>query len=77
MSQELYQIANCNKPWAAERARYALQLQEAYQTGQVSPDEYKALLEDLVRTDRLDSEADDIELKTMLVQSVWLLSKVV
>ena len=49
MSQELHAIANCNKPWAAERARYALQLAEAYQTGQVSPDEYKALLEDLVR----------------------------
>lgn len=77
MSQELHAIANCNRPWAAERARYALQLAEAYQTGQVSPDEYKALLEDLVRTDRLDAEADDIELKTMLVQSVWVLSKVV
>ena len=75
--QELYNIANCNKPWAAQRAQYAIQLHDALQLGQVSADEYKALLEDLVRTDKLDSEADDIELKTMLVQSVWLLSKVV
>jgi len=75
--QELYNIANCNKPWAAQRAQYAIQLHDALQAGQVSADEYKALLEDLVRTDKLDSEADDIELKTMLVQSVWLLSKVV
>jgi len=75
--QELHQIANCGRPWAAERARYALQLHDALQSGQVSADEYQALLEDLVRTDKLDHEADDIELKTMLVQSVWLLSKVV
>lgn len=75
--QELHAIANCDKPWAAERARYALQLAEAYQSGQVSADEYKALLEDLVRTDRLDAEADDVELKTMLVQSVWVLSNIV
>ena len=75
--QELYNIANCNKPWAAQRAQYAIQLAEAYQAGQVSPDEYKALLEDLVRTDRLEAEADDIELKTMLVQCVWVLSKAV
>ncbi len=75
--QDLYSIANSNKPWAAQRAQYALQLYEAFQAGQVSPDEYKALLEDLVRTDRLDAEADDVELKTMLVQSVWILSKVV
>ena len=75
--QELYNIANCNKPWAAQRAQYAIQLHDALQSGQVSADEYKALLEDLVRTDKLDSEADDIELKTMLVQSVWVLSKVI
>ncbi len=76
MSQELHAIANCNKPWAAERARYALQLAEAYQTGQVSPDEYKALLEDLVRTDTLNAEADDVELKTMLVYAVYGLAKI-
>ncbi len=75
--QELHAIANCGKPWAAQRAQYALQLNQALQQGQVSTDEYKALLEDLVRTDRLDSEADDIELKTMLVQCVWVLSKAV
>lgn len=75
--QDLYTIANSDKPWAAQRAQYAIQLYEAFQTGQVSADEYKALLEDLVRTDKLDAEADDVQLKTMLVQSVWVLSKVV
>lgn len=75
--QELHQIVNCGRPWAAERARFALHIHEALQAGQLSSEEYQALLEDLVRTDKLDHEADDIELKTMLVQSIWLLSKVV
>jgi hypothetical protein len=75
--QELYKIANCNKPWAAQRAQYAIQLHDALQSGQVSADEYKVLLEDLIRTDKLDAEADDIDIKTILVQSIWLLSRIV
>lgn len=75
--QELQAIANCDKPWAAQRAQYALHLNQAFQQGEVSADEYKALLEDLVRTDILNHEADDVELKTMLVQCVYVLSKAV
>jgi hypothetical protein len=69
--QELRALIGCGRPWAAQRAEYALQLAEAYQNQQISPDEYKALLEDLVRTDVLDSEADDIEVKNMLVYGVY------
>ena len=75
MSQELQQLAMCDKPWAAQRAQYALQLTEAYQTNQISADEYRALLEDLVRSDVLNSEADDINVKNMLVYAVYGLSK--
>jgi hypothetical protein len=55
----------------------ALQLSEAYSTGQISPDEYKELLQDLVRTDALDSEADDMAVKAMLVTGVYALLQVV
>lgn len=68
---ELRALVGCGRPWAAERAQYALQLAEALQNNQISTDEYKALLEDLVRTDVLDAEADDIEIKNMLVYGVY------
>jgi hypothetical protein len=75
--QELQALIGCGKPWAEQRAQMALQLSEAYSTGQISPDEYKELLQDLVRTDALDSEADDMAVKAMLVTGVYGLLQVV
>ena len=70
MSQTLYELASTGTSPAAQRAQYALELTTAYQTGQVSPDEYKALLEDLVRTDTLEAEADSLQAKQALVFGV-------
>jgi hypothetical protein len=75
--QELQALLGCGRPWAEQRAQMALQLSEAYSTGQISPDEYKELLQDLVRTDALDSEADDMAVKAMLVTGVYALLQVV
>jgi hypothetical protein len=75
--QELQALIGCGRPWAEQRAQMALQLSEAYSTGQISPDEYKELLQDLVRTDALDSEADDMAVKAMLVTGVYGLLQVV
>lgn len=69
----LRELANCNRPWAAERAQIALDLAEQYENDELSADEFKELLEDLVRTDRLDDEADDIEVKTLLITGVYAL----
>lgn len=76
MTQALQELANGNSP-ASQRAQYALQLAAAYQAGQVSTDEYKALLEDLVRTDALEAEADSLESKQMLVFGVTQLISLV
>jgi hypothetical protein len=76
MSQELHQLAQGQGP-IAQRAQYALQLTEAFQNGQISQSEYNELLQDLIRTDVLESEADDIQLKTMLVYGVSTLIKFV
>jgi polyhydroxyalkanoate synthesis regulator phasin len=76
MSQELHDVANSNKPWAAERAATALQIQSAVANGEISNSEARELLEDLVRTDQLESEADDIAIKTMLVTGVFALIQV-
>lgn len=75
--QDLLHCANSGKGWAAERAQVALQIAEALQTNQISTSEAKELLEDLVRTDRLDTEADDIALKTMLVTGIYAIIKVI
>jgi hypothetical protein len=77
MIEQLRMLTQCGKPWAAERAAIALQICEARQQLQIGDDEFKELMLDLVRTDKLEEEADDINLKTMLVSSIYALAQVV
>ena len=74
---DLYQLAQSDKSWVAQRAQMALQLQEQHARGDITNDEYKELLEDLVRTDVLDAEADDMHTKAMLVYAIYGLSQIV
>ena len=76
MLEDLRNIAGCGRPWAAERAQMALMIAEQYQGGGLDQSEYQELMLDLVRSDRLDSEADDMELKTALVTAVYLVAQV-
>jgi len=76
MIEHLQQLTQCGRPWAAERAAVALQMCEARQQGQISEDEFKELMLDLVRTDKLEEEADDINLKTMLVTAIYAIAQV-
>ena len=73
---DLKKLAKSNKPWAAQRAQLALDLQDQLARGDITKDEYKELLEDLVRSDRLDAEADDMHTKAMLVSAVYVLAQV-
>jgi hypothetical protein len=75
--QELITCANSGRGWAAERAQMALQIAAALEQRAIDPGEARELLEDLVRTDRLDSEADDIALKTMLVTGIYAIIQVI
>jgi hypothetical protein len=74
---DLYQLAQSDKPWVAQRAQMALELQAQHARGDIDNSEYAELMEDLVRTDVLEGEADDMHMKTMLVQAIWIASKVV
>jgi polyhydroxyalkanoate synthesis regulator phasin len=76
MSQELQNIANSNVPWAAARAQYALQICEAVNAGQMSADEAQELMKDLVRMDKLDAESSDLQMKTALVQAVYIAASI-
>ena len=70
MSNVLHEVINSGQPWAAERAQMALQIHEALQTGQIHPDEAKALLQDLINTERLEAEGADLQLRAALVFGV-------
>jgi hypothetical protein len=75
MMQQLQQIAQSGPGWAAERAQMAIAITEQYQGGGLDRSEYLELMEDLVRSDRLNAEADSIEIKTMLVTAVYGLAQ--
>jgi hypothetical protein len=67
---ELKSLVGCGKSWADKRAQLALDLAEQHAHGSISNDEYKELLEDLIRTDALDKESDDMAVKMALVGAV-------
>jgi polyhydroxyalkanoate synthesis regulator phasin len=67
---ELKSLVGCGKGWAEDRALMALEFADQHARGELSKDEYKELMEDLIRTDALDKEADDIAVKTALVSAV-------
>ena len=74
--QTLYEIAGRDDhPWAASRAAMVIAITEQYQGGGLDRSEYEEMLQDLVRMDRLDSEADDLELKTLLVTAVYAVAQ--
>jgi polyhydroxyalkanoate synthesis regulator phasin len=66
MSEQLQQVATSGDQWAAERAQYALQIQEAVQSGQMSNDEAKEVLQDLIATQQLQEAAQADEIKAAL-----------
>ena len=56
--------------WAEQRAQIALDLSDQYARQELSRDEYVALLQDLINTDELDAESNDMAVKSALVTGV-------
>ena len=75
MIEQLREIAGCGRPWAAERAMYALQITEAVHAGEIGVEEYQELMRDLIRMDTLEAEADDMAIKTALVQAIYVVGQ--
>jgi hypothetical protein len=75
MIENLQWLAQSDKGWAAQRATWALELTRQFEIGEISISEYQELMSDLVRSDRLDEEADDMEVKNMLVASIMIVGK--
>ena len=70
MSNVLTEVMNSGQPWAAERARYAMQVHEAVGAGQLSPSEAKEILQDLISTDKLQDAAAEQQAVAALVFGV-------
>ena len=73
--QQLHEIAATGPGWARERAEMALAIMQQYEGGGLDLDEYQELMRDLVRSDTLNAQADDQELKNLLVSCVMIGAK--
>ena len=56
--------------WAAKWAQLAIRITEEYNSGQMSVDEYKELLNDLKNTDKLNLQAEELEIKIKLESAI-------
>ena len=70
--QQLREIAATGPGWARERAEMALAIMSQYEGGGLELDEYQELMRDLVRSDQLNAQADDQDLKNLLVSCVMI-----
>lgn len=75
MIEQLQFLSTCGRPWAEQRAQFALEITEALNQGAIHEDEYQALMADLINSDKLNSEADDMDIKNMLVSCVMIGAK--
>ena len=72
----LSDLMNSGNQWAAERARYALEVHEAIGNGQLTSGEAKEILQDLISTQKLEEEAADQQAVAALVFGVTQLISV-
>ena len=75
MREQLQAIIASGKPWDVERAQMALAMTEALERGELAEAEYQELMQDLIRSDALNSQADDQDLKNLLVACVMIGAK--
>jgi len=75
MKEQLQFLSTCGRPWAEQRAQFALEITEALEQQQISQEEYSALMADLINSDKLNAEADDMDIKNMLVACVMIGAK--
>lgn len=75
MIEQLQFLSTCGRPWAEQRAQMALEITQAVQQGAISQSEYQALMADLIQSDKLNAEADDMDVKNLLVSCIMIGAK--
>lgn len=77
MIDQLQTLCSSADPAVSSRAQMALQIATAYNRSEIEESEYKELMLDLIRSDRLDAECSDLETKTMLITAIYAVAQVV
>jgi hypothetical protein len=72
MEQRLDWLLSCGRPWAEHRARTAMNMIAAHEAGEISLSEFQELMQDLARSDTLNAEADDADIKNLLVACIMI-----
>jgi hypothetical protein len=72
MQDQLRELARSGPPWAQQRAVQALEFMDALSRQDITEAEYQELMQDLIRSDALNAEADDQDLKNLLVSCVMI-----
>ena len=75
MVEQLQWLSACGKPWAEQRAKMAMDINEALRRNDISAEEYQELMGDLINSDKLNEEADDLEIKNYLVATIMIGAK--
>ena len=75
MIDQLQFLSSCGRPWAEQRAQMALEITGALQREEISQSEYQALMADLIQSDKLNAEADDMDVKNLLVSCIMIGAK--
>ncbi len=77
MQEQLRELARSGPPWAQQRAAQALEFMDAVARQDITESEYQELMQDLARSDTLNAEADDLEVKNLLVSCIMIGAKLV
>lgn len=75
--EELYALLESGDEWAKQKAMIALSIADSYAKNEISESEYKELLQDMIRSEAIDSEASSLEMATAVVRAINIASMVV
>jgi len=75
MREHLEFLSTCGRPWAEQRAQMALEITGAMERSEISQSEYQSLMQDLIASDKLNAEADDMDVKNLLVSCIMIGAK--
>ncbi len=75
MIENVRAYIGCGRPWAEDAAVITCEMYERYAAGEISEDELREILLDVVRINETLSDADDIEIKNGLIAAIAIVGK--
>lgn len=75
--KEVQALMSCGDAWIEQQAAMALEIADAQAVGNITSAQAKELMEDLIRTDKIEGKSENIQLVGMLVTGVMGLASVV